>query len=124
MKNIIFIAIFSLYLSGCAGMSTAVFNEISLGDSAEKLKDRFGTPDEFRPLDSVPGSEAWIYRTKKDSCIFGIKDNIILAKRCDANPNYVNPFAAALQGMGKGLAAKSTNCTSIVNGNFVNTTCD
>jgi hypothetical protein len=99
-------------LAGCVSLHTQVYENIHEGDSSEHVVDVLGAPNSFLPSQRIEGAIAWYYVRRGDQCGFAIKDQKVRLIGCEARADYVNPFAAMLQGMGKGLQESSNNRSS------------
>lgn len=101
-------------LSACSSLSSRV-RDIKPGDSVSSVRESLGEPNEFKPSEKYPGTTAWAYKTRKETCVVWHNNDLVVEKMCEANQSYVNPLAAMLKGAGEGMQqanqSASMNCT-------------
>lgn len=124
MKYLIFVFIF--LISGCVSLKDQIYS-IQKGDTKDIVISKLGNPITWISDEKDPAIIYLGYQRRMDQCIVALKEEKVIDTSCRRNPDYMNPIAAMLKGMGQGLQNANKNrttCTTTGNPGFYTTNCN
>lgn len=116
-------------LPACASLSTKVQDQITEGDSKEKVISILGNPQKVGRDPANTEITFMGYRGGGDICVISIQDEKVKETTCGEDPGYISyrkRLGMALQGAGNGLSNAShnqVNCMTTGSDGYYYSTC-